>query len=109
MQRAKTISYSTYHNRAYFFWILVTVSILSLSVYIYAINTTARNVALQQVLEKQMAKVSASLDPLEFAYIELKNNITIELAHDYGFRETKSPLYVSRLRATTLSFNTQHP
>ena len=106
---AKALAAAGYHNRARFFWLLVTVSILSLSVYIYAISTTARNIALQQVLEKQTAKVSASLDSLEFAYIELKNNITIELARDYGFQETKPPLYVSRLRTTALSFNTQRP
>ncbi|KKT14688.1 MAG: hypothetical protein UW76_C0027G0004 [Parcubacteria group bacterium GW2011_GWF2_44_8b] len=48
----------------------------------------------------------AGLDSLEFAFVELKNNITIELAQDYGFKEVKTPLYVSRARPTSLSFNT---
>jgi len=100
--KTRTISY---HNRVRFFWILVAISLLSLSVYVYAINTIARNIATGQNLEKQIVKISTGLDLLEFAYIDLKNNITIELARDYGFQEVKSPLYVSRARSLSLSFN----
>jgi len=102
-KKTKTISY---HNRVRFFWSLVAISILSLGVYVYAINTIARNVASRQDLEKQIVKMRAGLDSLEFAFVELKNNITIELAQDYGFKEVKTPLYVSRARPTSLSFNT---
>ena len=103
INKTKTISYD---HRVRFFWILMTISVLSLFVYIYAINVTARNVALRQNLERQTAGVSANLDSLEFAYIELKNNITIELAYQRGFREIKNPLYVSRAGTASLSFNT---
>ena len=102
-KKTKIISY---HNRVRFFWVLVAISILSLCVYVYAINTIARNIASRQNLERQIVKTGAGLDSLEFAYIELKNSITLELALDYGFREVKSPLYVSRVRPTSLSFNT---
>ena len=105
----KAISMSAhagYDNRVRFFWILVAISILSLSVYIYAINATARNIAARQNLEKEVAKIATALNSLEFAYIGLKNDITIELAYSYGFREVKSPLYVSRARSPALSFNT---
>jgi hypothetical protein len=103
MNKTRTISYD---HRARFFWVLVAISILSLCAYIYAISATARNIALRQDLERQIAKVSANLNSLEFAYIELKNNITLELAYHYGFREVKNPLYVSRTRTAALSFNT---
>lgn len=112
ISKTKTISISTYigyNNRVRFFWILTAVSLLSLFVYIYAINATARNIALRQNLERQIAKTSANLDSLEFAYVALKNNVTIELAYQYGFQEVKNPLYVSRTRTTSLSFNTQRP
>lgn len=101
--KIKTISYE---DRARFFWVLVSISILSLFVYIYTINVTARNVALGQNLERQMARVGADLDSLEFTYIKLKNNVTLELAYQQGFKETKNPLYVSRRANTSLSFNT---
>ena len=103
INKTRTISY---HSRVRFFWVLVAISILSLGVYVYAVNTIARNVAIRQDLERQIGKTSAGLDSLEFAYIELKNNINIELAHYYGFQEVKSPLYVSRARSLSLSFNT---
>lgn len=103
---AKALASAGYHSRVRFFWVLVAISILSLSVYVYAINTIARNIATRQDLEGQIVKMRAGLDSLEFAFIELKNNITIELAYDYGFKEVKTPLYVSRARPASLSFNT---
>ncbi|MEX2014230.1 MAG: hypothetical protein WD896_02655 [Parcubacteria group bacterium] len=101
--KTKTISY---HNRVRFFWVLTAVSLLSLFIYIYAINTIARNVAERQELEKQIAQTGANLSSLEFAYIKLKNSVTIETAHEYGFKEVSSPLYVSRARLGALTFNT---
>lgn len=95
-----------YNYRTHFFWIMVAVSIFSLFIYIYAINATTRNIALRETLERQIATMSTSLDSLEFTYIELKNNITIELAHNQGFREVNNPLYVSRAPKASLSFNT---
>lgn len=95
----------SYDNRMRFFWALVTLSMFSFVIYVYAINTTARNVALRQDLERQIADISVNLNSLEFAYIELKNNVTIELAYHYGFKEVINPLYVSR-HPLSLSFNT---
>ena len=103
MNKTKTISYD---QRALFFWVLVAVTLVSFTVYIYAVHTTARNVAARQDLEKQIVKISTNLDSLEFAFIELKNNVTVELAYQYGFREVKNPLFVSRSRAASLSYNT---
>ena len=83
------------------------VSVLSFFIYIYAINATARHIVLRQNLERQIASTKANLNSLEFAYIELKNNITIELAYQYGFQEVRNPLFISRIRpSSSLSFNT---
>lgn len=101
--KVKTISYD---NRVRLFWTLTAVSVLSLFVYIYSINSIARNIAVRQSLERQIGEISTNLDSLEFAYIELKNNITLELAYNHGFKEIKDPLYVSRDRGSALSFNT---
>ena len=101
--KIKTISYN---QRVYFFWGLVTISIFSLLVYIYGINTIIRNVATRQELEKQVANISVNFNSLEFTYIELRNKITMELAYQYGFREIESPLYISRAHSPSLSFNT---
>lgn len=103
MSKTRTISYD---NRVRFFWIMVVVSILSLSIYVYAVNATARNIVVRRDLEKQITSVSSSLNSLEFAYIELRNNITIELAYLYGFKEVRNPLYISRTNPASLSYNT---
>lgn len=103
INKIKTISYE---NRARFFWILVGISILSLFVYVYAIHATARHVANRQELEKKVADISSNLNSLEFTFIELRNNVTMELAYNYGFQEVKNPLYISRRGQSSLSFNT---
>lgn len=104
-QRRRGVAIS-YERRQHLFVVLITVSIISILAYIYAINATARNIAERASLEREIAGISTSLDSLEFAYIELRNNVTIELAYAKGFKEEKSPLFVSRSRAASLSFNT---
>ena len=96
----------SYDNRIRVFWILVAISILSLFTYMSAINITARNIAKRSNLENQITVKRNDLDTLEFKYIELKNNITADLASYYGFKEAKDPLYISRGSKTTFSFNT---
>jgi len=103
INRTRTLSYD---YRFKIFVVLVSLSILSFGYYIYAIYATASNVAARQESERQIAKISTNLDALEFGYIELKNNITMELAYEYGFKEVKSPLFIPRTRSTSLTFNT---
>jgi len=94
-----------YENRLRIFWVLVTISIVSLVAYMYAINITARNITHRASLEREIADISTGLDALEFEFIELRNNVTLELAYEKGFKEEKSPLFVSRSKAASLSFN----
>lgn len=96
----------SHESRQHFFWFLAGISLFSLILYIYAIEATARNVALRANLETRVAEANGQLSSLEFAYIELKNNVSIELAYLYGFEEVKSPLYISRDRANSLTLNT---
>ncbi len=100
--RDKTLA--NYDTRVRFFWLLVGVAIMSLATYIYAITFTAKNVGERQALENEVARITADLNTLEFKHIELENKITLELAHEYGFSETKAPLYISR-QAGGLSYN----
>ena len=95
----------SYENRLRVFWGLVTISIVSLLAYMYAINITARNIAHRASLEREITLISTGLDALEFEFIELRNNVTLELAYEKGFKEEKSPLFVSRSKAASLSFN----
>lgn len=88
------------------FWFLASVSLLSLFVYIYAINAAAHHIAVRQNLEKEVAETNTRLSTLEFNVIALKNNVTLEVAQSYGFEEVSAPLYVSRTSsASSLTFN----
>ena len=100
--KTKTISWDA---RVRTFWTLVSICVLCLILYIYAVNVTIRNTVARQDLEGEVAQLAVEQSSLEFAYIERKHNINIEVAHAYGFRDT-APLYVSRTSATALVLNT---
>lgn len=101
--RARAISYEV-KERA--FWLLAGTAVLFLLLYFYAIEATARNVALRANLETRLAEASGSLGALEFEHIALKNAVTREVALERGFREVANPLYVSR-EADSLTLNTE--
>ena len=88
------------------FWFLVSVCLFSLVLYIYAINATAHHIAVRQHLEGEATAAATNLSSLEFAYIELSNAVTIDVAAKHGFTEVKKPLYVSRDSDDSLTLNT---
>lgn len=98
----------SYEAKEKAFWLLVSICLFSLALYIYGINTTAHNIAVREHLEREVVELNTKLSSLEFAYIEASNGITLETASQYGFREVKKPLYVSRDAYTgSLTFNTE--
>lgn len=103
-RRSKALSID---DRQRFFWFLAGVSLLSLAVYVYAINATAHHIAVRQNLEKEVAQATSNLGSLEFARIELTNAVTIDTAEEYGFTEVRQPLYVTRDSADSLTLNTE--
>ena len=99
---------SSFEQRERAFWFLVSVSLLSLFVYVYAVNAAAHHIAVRQNLEKQVAEANSRLSTLEFQTITMRNNITFETARSYSFEEVRTPLYVSRTSsASSLTFNTE--
>ena len=105
-RKGLTISYD---DRAKAFWFLAGACIFALVVYIYAVNATAHHVAERAALERQSANLSTELATLEFESIALKNDVTLDVAHQYGFQEVAKPLYVASDQAESLSFNTNRP
>ncbi len=101
MTRTKTLI--SYEKRVIAFWIMAASCLALLFVYIFSINATAHNIAEKQRFERENAQIKSELDSLEFAYVELKNEITIELAQNYGFTEAKNTLYVPRTPSSSLS------
>ena len=97
----------SYESRTSFFWSLISLSAFSLIAYIYAINATAHHIAVRENLEEKVSNIESELGSLEFAYIDLKNNVSIDTARELGFKEVSKPLYVSRqAQAGSLTLNT---
>ncbi len=97
----------SFENRTKAFWALSSACLLSLVLYVYAVNATAHNVAMRASLEREAAELTGELASLEFQYINLQGDVTLTRAAEYGFEEVKEPLYVSKTAGNSLSFNTQ--
>ncbi|MBI2086601.1 MAG: hypothetical protein HYT69_00260 [Candidatus Zambryskibacteria bacterium] len=95
-----------YESRERAFWFLISVSLLSLALYTYAINATAHHIAVRENLEREVAGLAAELGTLEFASISLRNAVTMERAIELGFHEVGEPLFVSRTPNISLTLNT---
>ncbi len=96
----------SYDNRVKTFWTLAMLCLLAFVAYFYAINVTAHNVAQRGALEREAGNLTTEIASLEFQYIGLKDQVTIETAHGLGFKEVSNPLYVARGGNNSLSFNT---
>lgn len=88
-----------YDHRAIAFWALISLSAVSLGVYVYAVLATVSHTVSRELLVKESGTLTARVSELEFRDIALKNKVNIELALARGFNEVKNPLYVSRTNA----------
>lgn len=95
----------TYDTRVRVFWTLAAFSIIFVAIYIYSLHLTIRNTAVRQSLSIQMSELSTRQGSLEFAYIGLRNQVSMETAKGYGFREVASPAYISRTGSNSLTYN----
>jgi hypothetical protein len=108
-QASRALAHVSYDDRVKAFWFLAGASLFALATYVYAVNATAHHVAERAALERQASALSASIATLEFQTIAMKNDITIETAHQYGFVEVAQPLYVAVEKAPALSYNDKRP
>jgi hypothetical protein len=104
MYKTKAISYET---RAKTFWSLMAIILVCLVVYMYSVNATIHNTVARVDLEQQTTTLSAHIGEMEFSYIGLKNNVSLEMAYARGFQNVVSPIYISRSSGRALSMNTK--
>lgn len=105
----RALSAISYDDRVRAFWFLTGAFLFALVTYVYAVNATAHNVAERAALEREASDLSSEIATLEFRSIAMKGDITLELAHQYGFTEVDRPLYVTSNKAESLSFNAKRP
>src|SRR3989344_6420097 len=94
----KTVSLE-YEDGRKAFWFLALVSVLSLAVYFYGINATAHNVSFREESERKVAELNVTLATLEFQYIALRNEVTLDTAREFGLAEIRKPLFIARDRS----------
>jgi len=89
--KTQTIEYS----RKIWFWGLLSVLFVLIVLYGYFVNTTILHIVERKSLEKEASFVSASIAEFEADYLEIKRDITPELAYELGFMEAESVKFAS--------------
>ncbi len=100
--KTKTISYDT---RVRTFWTLALILVACLVVYIWAVRATISNTIARANLESITANFGAQVGEMEFTFIGLQNNVSLQLAYDRGFQNVVTPIYISRSVSRSLSMN----
>jgi hypothetical protein len=103
MYKTQALSFDT---RVRTFWTLAFLAVASLAIYVYGINATVRNTVARQNLEAEAANISTHLGEMEFAYIGLKNKVSLDVAYERGYQNVTSPTFISRVGSRSLSLNT---
>lgn len=67
------------------FWVLFTIFVSFIVSYGFLWNNIMMNGVAKQRMEKEMASLGSVVNTLEFQYLNLKNNVTMELAQSKGF------------------------
>ncbi len=87
----------------YMFFLLLAASVLSLAVYVYAVNQTVRNIVARQNMETELMELTALIGEKEFKYISQKNEIDLDTALSMGFRPVETRIFVSRQSSVALA------
>ncbi|MFZ2522959.1 MAG: hypothetical protein WAW92_01070 [Minisyncoccia bacterium] len=77
------------------FWMLLGTLFLAIGFYMYFINVTIHNTVARQNLESEGSSLALSIGNKEFEYISRRNNITLALAHELGYKNVKGIAYVN--------------
>ncbi len=88
------------------FYILATILITIFGLYAYLVNRTIMNVVAREKTYREISTLSTSIGELEFKYMSIRNNITLELAYEKGFHDAVPSQFISR-GSSALSFNTR--
>ncbi len=76
------------------FWIFFSVFIFLLVSYGFMVNKTIINAVSTQKIEKDIIVLNSEVNSIESKYLDLKNNVTIDLALSKGFTVNENIKYV---------------
>ncbi len=92
------------NKEKYIFWTLASILLFSIGFYFYCVRTTIGNVVVRQNLEKEASSLTLKIGSEEFAYINQRNAVTLELAYSLGFKDSSNKIFVSRNPDTKVAF-----
>lgn len=79
------------------FWSLLSILIVLVGSYGYVVNQTVWNAFNKDKSEEEIVALNSELGDLEFQYMSLSNNISIEKAYELGFQNAVGKtLFASR-------------
>ena len=79
------------------FWSMLSVLIVLVGFYGYMVNKTVWNAFNKDKAEAEVVSLNSKLGDLEFQYMSMSNNISIEKAYELGFKNASSSmLFASR-------------
>lgn len=78
------------------FWGLIFSIVLSMSLYIYFVNSAIFNTAQRQDVEESVIEIKSSISALELQFIEKTRNVTLDYATTLGFNEVEPQVFVER-------------
>jgi hypothetical protein len=82
-------------------WSLFSVFVLLLVSYGFFVSSSMANAVKRQDLSKQNISLNSEINSMEFAYLEAKNSITMELAMKEGFVASNNEKFVSVASASS--------
>jgi cell division protein FtsL len=88
----KTLPFTYTH----IFWGLIVSIVLSMSLYIYFVNSAIFSAAERQNVEERIVEIKSSISALELQFIEKTRNVTLEYANTLGFKEVEPKVFVER-------------
>ena len=93
MVRSVLLQFEEHERRI--LWIFVAFFIFSLSLYIYFLGVSVFAVIERKGAEQRAASLTANIMSLESRYVTMSKRIDLALAHERGFVEITTPVYVS--------------
>lgn len=77
------------------FWAVFALTFFSMSLYVYFITSTIRNVVYMEDMDVYSGELALEIGGKEFDFINLKNSVTLSLAQSKGFSEVKEKIYIT--------------
>jgi hypothetical protein len=95
------------NNEKTIFWSLIGLLLLGIGFYMYLINATVHNIVARENFETEASALTLAIGKQEFAYIQARNSITLEMAYSMGFKDIAEKTYVSRNKVSQVSYLTR--